>query len=204
MSTLAIIGIVFVLIFVLSIAYATYYYYKFKVVQPYFYFLFRYFVFDYVLSFINWVPGALGIFSRYLTYKMIGKVGKNVTIYEGIKIIRPENFVIDDNSGINFGGYFDASGGIKIGKWVRMGSKVTIISSNHNMHKKDILIKHQGSNYSPVTIGDDVWISCNVTILSGVTIGKGAVIAAGAVVTKDIPEYAIAGGVPAKILKYRE
>jgi len=54
-----------------------------------------------------------------------------------------------------------------------------------------------------VSIGNDVWIGMNATILSGVHIGDGAVIAAGAVVTCDIPPYAIAGGVPAKVIKYR-
>lgn len=54
-----------------------------------------------------------------------------------------------------------------------------------------------------IDIGNDVWIGANCTILDGVTIGDGCVIAAGAVVTKDIPDYAIVGGVPAKIIKYR-
>lgn len=54
-----------------------------------------------------------------------------------------------------------------------------------------------------VIIGNDVWIGYRATILSGVTIGDGAVVAAGAVVTKDVPQYAIVGGVPAKIIKYR-
>lgn len=54
-----------------------------------------------------------------------------------------------------------------------------------------------------INIGNDVWIGINVTILDGINIGNGAVIAAGAVVTKDVPDYAIVGGVPAKILKYR-
>lgn len=58
--------------------------------------------------------------------------------------------------------------------------------------------------YKPITIGNDVWIGARAIILDGVRIGNGAVIAAGAVVTKDIPEYAIVGGVPAKVLKYRE
>ncbi len=55
----------------------------------------------------------------------------------------------------------------------------------------------------PITIEDEVWIGTNVIILSGVTIGKGAIIAAGAVVIKDVPPYALVGGNPAHIIKYR-
>jgi len=52
-------------------------------------------------------------------------------------------------------------------------------------------------------VNDDVWIGHGSTILSGVRIGQGAVVAAGSVVTKDVPLYAIVGGVPAKVIKYR-
>lgn len=58
-------------------------------------------------------------------------------------------------------------------------------------------------NNSPIVIGNDVWIGANVCILPGVKIGDGAILAAGAVITKDIPDYAVAGGVPAKVIKYR-
>lgn len=59
------------------------------------------------------------------------------------------------------------------------------------------------SEYSTVRINNDVWIGANALILDGVTIGNGAVVAAGAVVTKDVPDYAIVGGIPAKVIKYR-
>lgn len=57
--------------------------------------------------------------------------------------------------------------------------------------------------YENVSIGHDVFIGANVIVLSGVTIGNGAIVAAGAVVTKDVPDYAVVGGIPAKIIKYR-
>lgn len=65
------------------------------------------------------------------------------------------------------------------------------------------LEEYEATSKGNIVIDDDVWIGYGATILSGVHIGQGAVIAAGAVVTKDVPPYAIVGGVPAKVLKYR-
>lgn len=63
--------------------------------------------------------------------------------------------------------------------------------------------KQEGVSKGNIIVDDDVWIGFRSTILSGVHIGQGAIVAAGSVVTKDVPPYAIVGGVPAKVLKYR-
>lgn len=62
---------------------------------------------------------------------------------------------------------------------------------------------YEAASKGGITVGDDVWIGARATILDGVTIGQGAVVAAGAVVAKDVPPYAIVGGVPAKVIRYR-
>lgn len=113
---------------------------------------------------------------------------------------------------INARRYGKNDGQLYIGSFCSIASNVSFhLSGNHHMEtlstypvevycfdeEPDSLSK------GDIVVGDDVWIGYNAIILSGVHIGQGAVIAAGAVVTKDIPPYAIAGGVPAKVLKYR-
>lgn len=92
---------------------------------------------------------------------------------------------------------------LMIGNNTIIGAYVQIIDHNHS-YKKNDLIKNQKAEIQSITIGEDVWIGAGAKVLCGVQIGNGAVIGANAVVTKDIPEYAVVGGVPTKIIKYRE
>lgn len=86
-----------------------------------------------------------------------------------------------------------------------MGSDVVIFTMNHRADRTDIHMGAQGmTEKRKVTIGNDGWIGQRVMIMPGVTIGDGCIIAAGAVVTKGIPPYSIAGGVPARVLKSRK
>ncbi len=91
---------------------------------------------------------------------------------------------------------------IQIGDYSRLGAFVQIIDCDHGI-AKDELIMNQKAVIKDVVIGKDVWIGTGAKILKGVTIGDGAVIGANAVVNSDIPPYAIAVGIPAKVIKYR-
>ena len=85
-----------------------------------------------------------------------------------------------------------------------IGQELLVYTHNHSMARTDIPMREQGmTEDKPVFIGNDVWIGSRVTILPGVHIGNGAVIGTGAVVTKDVPEYEIWGGNPARKLKSR-
>lgn len=108
--------------------------------------------------------------------------------------------IVGDNFYLNSGCHL--LGNITFGRDVMIGPKTVIWGRDHGM-EMGMPMKQQPHIKQDIIIGDDVWIAASVTILKGVTIGKGAVIGAGAVVTKDVPEYAIAVGNPAKVVKYR-
>ena len=101
---------------------------------------------------------------------------------------------------------------LRIGSYCSIAQEVTfILNADHRTDtistfpfKVKVLGESlEGTSKGDIIVADDVWIGYRATILSGVHIGQGAVIAAGAVVTKDVPPYAIVGGVPARVIKYR-
>ena len=92
---------------------------------------------------------------------------------------------------------------VTIGDNVMMGPDVKIYSRNHGIDSIDVPMMFQPSKEYQTIIGNDVWIGANVIILAGVKVGNHCILAAGAIITKDIPDYAIAGGNPAKIIRYR-
>lgn len=104
---------------------------------------------------------------------------------------------IGKNVFINHSAILSASGGIEFEDGAMAAPGLRIATINHDMNER-----HSKYTYGKVLIKKNAWLGMNVTICPGVTIGEYAVVAAGAVVTKDVPDYAVVGGVPAKVIKY--
>ena len=132
--------------------------------------------------------------------RIVKSFGENVNI-EKNAVFGPQ-LEIGNNSGVGIN--CEVYGPVTIGDNVMMGPEVVIYTRNHNIERTDIPMQAQGyAEFKPVVIGNDVWIGRRAIILPGVHIGDGCVIGAGAVVTKDLPDFTISGGVPAKVIKKR-
>ena len=155
--------------------------------------------------FASWLPiSQRSRFAKkwrtFFAKRIIKQCGENINI-ERFAVFTPDLF-IGNNSGIGIN--FEVYGPVTIRNDVMMGPEVIIYTNGHCHDRIDIPMRDQGFNEAlPVVIGDDVWIGRRAMIMPGVKIGNGVVVAAGAVVTKDVPDFAIVGGVPAKILKIR-
>ena len=162
--------------------------------------------------FVNNLPKSviplIGPISKRFRYLFANQIFKNTGIKVNIEnhcyFGNGFNVEIGDYSGI--GKNCRVPSNIKIGKHVMMAEEVIILNQNHFFGDIKTPMNTQGGNSrSQLTICDDVWIGTRVIILPQVTnIGSGVIIGAGSVVTKNIPDYAIVGGNPAKIIKYRK
>lgn len=141
----------------------------------------------------------------HLTDGAILEIGNDCVIqdYAYFQLTKPSPKVrIGNRCVIGRGTMITAKNSIIIGDDVIIGAFVQIIDHNHGT-EPGIIIREQRAEIGSVEIGPDVWIGAGVKILNGVRIGSGAVIGANAVVTSDVPDNAIVGGVPAKVIRYR-
>lgn len=121
------------------------------------------------------------------------RIGKGSFIMKKNYLLNPNRLTMGTNSHINRGCTLDCRGNVMIGNNVSISHGVYIMTGSHDHQAKDFI-----GRFLPITIDDYVWIGVSAVILQNVHIGKGAVICAGAVVTKDVGDYEIVGGVPAK------
>lgn len=136
---------------------------------------------------------------RLAAKMMFDYCGEKVDI--GRKISFSSQVSLGNNSSIGDESYI--LGKLVIGEDVMMAARCAFIASNHNINCLDIPMNLQSGTDEPIIIEDNVWVGYDCKIMAGVHIKSGAVIGAGAVVTKDVPQNAIVGGIPAKVIKYR-
>lgn len=143
-------------------------------------------------------------FRSNLCEKLFAKSGKNLNVEQGVYFGSGKNIEVGFEVGL--GRNFQCRNVIlKVGDYVMMGEDVLFQGGKHNFENTEIPMGHQGGGgKTKLIIDNDVWIGARVIVLPGCKhIGKGVIIGAGSVVTKSIPDYAIVGGNPAKIIRYR-
>lgn len=144
---------------------------------------------------------SVGNVGRIFFLKKIARsVGEGCLIRSEAIINKPENFSIGKNSGIGFRAIISCEDSVVIGDRVLMGPDVIIYTTNHIWSENLGTYYKQGLLKKMVSIGDDTWLGARCVILPGISIGRGVTVAAGAIVTKDVPDFSIVGGVPAKII----
>lgn len=152
----------------------------------------------------NAVIGKSFVLYRYILLKtLVKKAGDNIKIGHSVYLTYMDNCELGSNISINEFCSIGCKGGVKIGDNVSIAHRSTILSTSHNIPSKTSLIKDSGVCLKKTTIGNDVWIGAGVVITAGVTIGNGVVVGANSVVTKDIPDYSIYAGSPAKLIRKR-
>lgn len=161
------------------------------------------------------MPGRLHYLSKvlrrrllmYLYYPLFGSHGRNF-IFDPDGYYSYKNIYVGDDVLIGIHPVLMAAlSEIHIGNKVMFGPYVTLIGGRHNTsevgrYMYDVTAKRPDDDLG-IVVEDDVWIGSHALILRGVTIKRGAIVAAGSVVTKDVPSYAVVGGDPAKIIKFR-
>jgi acetyltransferase-like isoleucine patch superfamily enzyme len=125
-------------------------------------------------------------------------IGRNATIY-----CQNGDIEIGDYANISSNCQIFSAKSVKIGKYLLMAAYCYLIGGGHKADQLDVPFIEQGRIAMGITLSDNIWVGAGVKILDGVNIGKNVILATGAVVTKDVPDYAIAGGIPAKVIRDR-
>ena len=126
------------------------------------------------------------------------QIGENSIVYNQLTVVRPKNVKIGKNVTVMNGALMMSAGGITLEDNVLIAANVQLISNNHDPYDRYVI------TCKPILIKEGAWVGAGATILPGVTVGKHAIIGANSVVSKNIPDYAVAVGCPAKVIKYLE
>ncbi len=142
-------------------------------------------------------------YNSTFVFKHFGSVGKGCDFKGKFVVTKPCKLFLGNNVHLGDNVYLKTEGEIHIGDNCHFSRNISIYSVNHNY--EGIALPYDNTTIKKkVVIGKNVWIGMNVNIIPGVEIGDGAIIGMGSTVTKNVPELAIVGGNPAKVLKFRD
>lgn len=172
-----------------------------------------------------WIPTPLGMALRLVAWRWCFAACGSVRFSTGIALLGCRRMRLGNGVRIGRGCFLSAEegrleladeaalspnvhvgadhGSIRIGRQTAIGPGTVIRAANHRFGDVSRPIMRQGHHYGAIVIEDDVWIGANCVITPDVRIGRGAVVGAGAVVTRDVPPYAVAAGVPARLIARR-
>jgi acetyltransferase-like isoleucine patch superfamily enzyme len=158
-------------------------------------------VFDCLLFVTNQiVPHVPSRRFRLAFYRRVLKfeIGRGSYVFMGARFASRHGFAMGEDTVLNENCRLDNRGRITIGNHVSISAETTILTADHDVQSPRFTGRER-----PVTIGDYVFLGTRCMIMPGVTIGRGAVVGAGSVVTRDVPDYAIVAGIPAKVIGQR-
>lgn len=155
----------------------------------------------FVMQLTGWLPDHPAIMR--LRGRLLGlamrKAGRDFQVASRARIVGLENIAVGDHVYVANGAWIDAEALVTVGDEVLIGPYVVISADNHSLLRGSY--RFGKTVAKPVSIGPGAWLGAHASVLAGVSIGTGALVGAGAVVTRDIPDFAIAGGAPARVLR---
>lgn len=138
-------------------------------------------------------------------------LGEDVIIMDNVRLLTGDleicpdaDLRIGNQVIINVGCYISGEGGLVIEDGVIIGANAHVLSAGHDADGPDPWIRHNALTFGPIRLGSGAWIGAGACVLEGRQVGTGAVVGAGSVVTRDVPDYAIVVGNPARIIRYRK
>ncbi len=152
---------------------------------------------------IYFIKKIRAIYYTYLYKRRLRSCGKNLVVNHRSKITGKAEVEFGNFCNLN-GMIIAGDGEVRIGNYFHSGFGCLIMLGSHDYDNGDHIPYGKSKLFKKVTIGDSVWLGANVTISGNVKIGEGAIVSVGSIVVKDVPPYAIVGGNPAQIIKYRD